>query len=395
MDKLLEMKLDGVTFDHLASVYEELHRQDRRREPASELADLLRRASRRAALLSAWRSGCSTSSLAVSVWCSPLPLMRARRRGDQAHVTGPDLYHQRRVGQHGRDLHGAQVPLDARRTPKRRPGRSGRRSRATPRVTPVGRFLRRTRLDELPQLWNVLKGDMSFVGPRPERPEFVSELTQADSLLRTAPRRPARPDRLGAGPLHLRRQRRGRAGEAAVRPVLHQESVDRARPVHHVLDHQDRRAAEGRLRWRLPSDRDAADRQRDDHRRGGLLPRQRLRRDRAAIATGTRSRAACARTPSDCSTSSTSTTCAARSSCSGGSPNGIRDLVREIADARARGRLARLRASAGLRPDTRGVPRRRPPREGAARGRRRARRASATARRATRSRRGRCGRSTC
>jgi exopolysaccharide biosynthesis polyprenyl glycosylphosphotransferase len=64
-----------------------------------------------------------------------------------------------------------------------------------PRITRVGRFLRKSRLDEVPQLWNLLVGDMSFVGPRPERPEFEEELERQIPFYRA--RRAVRPGLTG------------------------------------------------------------------------------------------------------------------------------------------------------------------------------------------------------
>ncbi|MFN3432525.1 MAG: sugar transferase [Candidatus Sericytochromatia bacterium] len=88
---------------------------------------------------------------------------------------GPIIYAQRRVG-----LRGAEFTIYKFRTMRQDAEREGAAwaKERDDRVTPVGNLLRRTRLDELPQFWNVLKGDMSVVGPRPERPEFTKLLAQ-------------------------------------------------------------------------------------------------------------------------------------------------------------------------------------------------------------------------
>jgi len=89
---------------------------------------------------------------------------------------GPVLYRQERVGQGGRSftiLKFRSMCADAEKDGK--PRWAGQNDS---RVTLVGRFIRRTRIDELPQIFNVFFGEMSFVGPRPERPYFVQDLTQ-------------------------------------------------------------------------------------------------------------------------------------------------------------------------------------------------------------------------
>ena len=174
MDRLLEMKLQGVTFDHLASVYEEFtgkiavenlrpswlifssgFHETRARRAAKRFIDVC----------------AATIGLILAA-----PIMLVVAVLVRVTSPGPVLFRQTRVGQSNRlftlykfrsmraDAEAATGPVWSRPD--------------DPRVTRLGQFLRMSRLDELPQLWNVLVGEMSLIGPRPERPEFVEQLTR-------------------------------------------------------------------------------------------------------------------------------------------------------------------------------------------------------------------------
>jgi sugar transferase (PEP-CTERM system associated) len=106
-----------------------------------------------------------------------LPLMAFTALAIVLDSKGPILYRQERVGLHGRSfvlLKFRSMTADAERD-----GAPIWAAKRDPRVTRVGWVIRKLRIDELPQLYNVLRGNMSFVGPRPERPYFVSRLAES------------------------------------------------------------------------------------------------------------------------------------------------------------------------------------------------------------------------
>jgi lipopolysaccharide/colanic/teichoic acid biosynthesis glycosyltransferase len=93
---------------------------------------------------------------------------------------GPTFYRAQRVGQHGKDFHLYKFRTMIVEADQKGPGITRAQDN---RVTAVGRVLRRTKLDELPQLMNVLRGDMSLVGPRPEDPRYVELYTPEQRVI--------------------------------------------------------------------------------------------------------------------------------------------------------------------------------------------------------------------
>lgn len=108
------------------------------------------------------------------ILCAPLlPLIALAIRIDSP---GPVFFRQIRIGENGKPFNICKFRTMFRDAEKKTGAVWATKNDS--RITRVGRFLRKTRLDELPQIFNVLKGDMSIVGPRPERPEFIKELSQ-------------------------------------------------------------------------------------------------------------------------------------------------------------------------------------------------------------------------
>lgn len=107
--------------------------------------------------------------------CWPLMLAVALAIRLESGPNQPILYRQERVGENGNTFW--LLKFRSMRTDAERDGVARWASKHDDRVTRVGRICRKLRFDELPQLWNVLKSDMSIVGPRPERPQFVADLT--------------------------------------------------------------------------------------------------------------------------------------------------------------------------------------------------------------------------
>lgn len=172
VNQLLELRLSGIHIEDALTTYESTFGRISTRElrPSQLIFSTELGPNPSRVLLQ------SVYSMAIAVVAAviALPIMALVAIAVKLSSPGPALYSQRRTGKND-------VPFmlyKFRSMYADAEAHSGAvwAKKDDPRITPVGRWLRKLRLDELPQLFNVLKGDMSICGPRPERPEFVAEL---------------------------------------------------------------------------------------------------------------------------------------------------------------------------------------------------------------------------
>jgi sugar transferase (PEP-CTERM system associated) len=175
MNQLLECRINGISVVDLAGFYEREHGQ----VPVHALKsswlvygkgfaqDPVRTAVKRIVDV--------VGSLVLLALAAPVMVLAAAAIALESGR--PILYHQERVGRGGRTFQC--LKFRSMRTDAEKDGVARWASASDPRVTRVGRLLRKSRIDELPQLLNVLRGEMSLVGPRPERPAFVRQLAEA------------------------------------------------------------------------------------------------------------------------------------------------------------------------------------------------------------------------
>lgn len=171
--ELLDMRLSGVKVDDATGLLEKISGKIEVHELNPSWLLFSEGFRLNGSLLFARRVVSFLLALTGLIICLPLiPLIAAAIK---LSSPGPVFYRQKRVGLRGRIFSCCKF-----RTMKANAEADTGATWAAdddPRITRVGKFLRKVRLDEIPQMWNVLKGEMGFIGPRPERPEFVSQLS--------------------------------------------------------------------------------------------------------------------------------------------------------------------------------------------------------------------------
>jgi len=176
MDQLLECRLEGIEVVELVTFLE--------RETGKVRLDVLNPSwmifsdGFRQGRVHSWleRIFDVTASLLLLTVALPFMVLATLAIKLEDGLRAPVLYRQTRVGQYGRPFR--LMKFRSMRTDAEQEGAPIWAAKNDARVTRVGSFMRKTRIDELPQILNVLRGQMSFVGPRPERPEFVSRLNE-------------------------------------------------------------------------------------------------------------------------------------------------------------------------------------------------------------------------